>query len=98
MIILPKQHKYKKICFQKWPANFQPLPHLWHPELQSPEGCHRCGSEGLHLIGDLHLQKDRSIQVSKYSPWGTDVKPFPSLQKKMLEFLGQRRSSPPLYQ
>ena len=35
--------------------------------------------------------KYRSTQVRKYSPWGTEVKPFPLLWKKMTEFLSQRQ-------
>ena len=42
-------------------------------------------------MGDLHLKKYRSTQVRKYSPWGTEVKPFPLLWKKMTEFLSQRQ-------
>ena len=36
-------------------------------------------------------QKGRSTQVIKSSPWGTEVKPFPSLQKKVTEYLRQRQ-------
>ena len=43
------------------------------------------------LWGIYTYKKERSIQVSKYSPWGTNVKPFPSLQKKMMEFLRQKQ-------
>ena len=42
------------------------------------------------LWGIYTYKKDRHPQVSKYSPWGTKIKPFPSLQKKMTEFLRQR--------
>ena len=30
------------------------------------------------LKGIYTYKKDRNNQVSKYSPWGTEVKPFPS--------------------
>ena len=50
------------------------------------------GSEGLHLMGDTNMyKKDRSTQVIKCSPWGTEVKPFLSLQKKMAEYLRCRQ-------
>ena len=43
-------------------------------------------------LWEVHTyKKDRSTWVSKHSPWGTEVKPFPSLQKKMEEFLRQRQ-------
>ena len=43
------------------------------------------------LLGIYIYKKDRSTQVSKYSPLGSEVKPFPSLQKKITEFLRQRQ-------
>ena len=66
-------------------------PHLWHPELQSPEEHYRYGSESLHLTGIYTYKKGRSTQFSKYSPWGTEVKPFLLLQKRMMEFLRWRQ-------
>ena len=47
-----------------------------------------CTLQGIHMC-----KKDRSTQVIKFSPWGTEVEPFPSLQKKMLEFLRCRKIS-----
>ena len=44
-----------------------------------------CTLQGIHTF-----RKDRNTQVTKCSPWGTDVKPFPSLQRKMMESLLQR--------
>ena len=43
------------------------------------------------LLGIHTYKKDRNTQVIKCSPWGTEVKPFPSLQRKMMEFLMQRQ-------
>ena len=34
------------------------------------------------LCGIVMFKKDRNIQVIKCSPWGTEVKSFPSLQIK----------------
>ena len=45
-----------------------------------------CTLQGIHTY-----KKDRTTQVIKYSPWGMKVKPFLSLQKKMVEFLRQRQ-------
>ena len=37
----------------------------------------------VHTLWGIHTyKKDRSTQVIKSSPWGAEVKPFPSLQKK----------------
>ena len=54
-------------------------------------GHYRSGSEGQFLWGIHMYKKDRSTQAVKCSPWGTEVKPFPSLQKKMTEYLRQRQ-------
>ena len=32
-------------------------------------------------------KKDRDSQVNKYNPWGSEITPFPSLKKKMTEFM-----------
>ena len=38
----------------------------------------------VHMLKGTHtLRKDRSTQVSRYSLWGMEVRPFPSLRKKM---------------
>ena len=42
-------------------------------------------------MGIHTYKKDRSTQVIKCSPWGTKVKPFASLQKKMVEYLRCRQ-------
>ena len=39
------------------------------------------------LRGVDSFKKDRSSQVNKCSPWGTEITPFPSLKKKMVEFM-----------
>ena len=46
-----------------------------------------------HTLKGIHtLRKDRKTQTCRCSPWGTKVKPFPSLQKKMMEYLRQRQA------
>ena len=37
-----------------------------------------CMPKGIHTF-----RKDKSMQVSKCSPWGMEVNPFPSLKRKM---------------
>ena len=45
----------------------------------------------VHTLPGIHtFRKDRNTQAIKYSPWGTKIKPFPSLQRKMMEYLRQR--------
>ena len=46
-----------------------------------------CTLKGIHTFG-----KHRNTQMTKGSPWGTKVKPFLSLQKKMMEYLRQRQA------
>ena len=47
----------------------------------------------VHTLRGIHtFRKDRNTQMSKCSPWGTDVKPFLCLQKKMMEYLRQRQA------
>ena len=42
----------------------------------------------IYTLQGIHtFKKDWNTQVIKCSPWGMDVKLFPSLQKKMVEFL-----------
>ena len=37
----------------------------------------------VHMLKGTHtFRKDRSTQVSRCSPWGTEGRPFPSLRKK----------------
>ena len=45
-----------------------------------------CTLQGIHTY-----KKDRNAQVIKCSPWGSEVRPCPSLQKKMAEFLRCRQ-------
>ena len=46
----------------------------------------------IHTLWRIYTyKKDRSCQVSKYSPLGTEVKPFPPLQRKMMGYLKQRQ-------
>ena len=44
------------------------------------------------LKGNHTLRKDRSIQVSKCSPWGMEVRPFPSLRKKIQDYIEERQA------
>ena len=43
------------------------------------------------LWGYTLIKKGRNTQVIKCCPWETEVKPFPLLQKKMVEFLRCRQ-------
>ena len=53
-----------------------------------PRGHNRCGPQGLHPKGNSYLhEKIGSTQIIKCSPWGTEVQPYPSLKKKMVEFM-----------
>ena len=46
----------------------------------------------VHTLQGIHAyRKDRSTQVIMCSPWGTEVKAFLSLQKKMVEYLRCRQ-------
>ena len=46
----------------------------------------------VHTLWGIHTyEKDRGTQVIKCIPWGTEVKCFPSLQKKMMEYLRWRK-------
>ena len=42
----------------------------------------------VYTLRGIHThRKDRSTQIIKCSPWGTEVQPYPSLKKKMVEFM-----------
>ena len=41
-----------------------------------------CTLQGIHSY-----KKDRSTQIYQVHPWGMEVKPFSSLQRKMTEYL-----------
>ena len=44
-----------------------------------------------HTLRGIHtFRKDSRTQIIKCSPWGTEVKPYPSLKKKMVEFMRHR--------
>ena len=46
----------------------------------------------VHTLWGIHVdKKDRSTQVIKCSPQGTEVKPFLSPQRKMMEYIRQRQ-------
>ena len=47
----------------------------------------------VHTLWEIHMfKKVRNTQVIKFIPWGTKVKPFPSLQSKITEYLRQREA------
>ena len=47
----------------------------------------------VHTLWGIHTYKrDRNIQVIKCRPWGSEVKPFPSLQRKIMGDLRQRQT------
>ena len=41
--------------------------------------------------GIYTFRKDRRTQIMKWSPWGTEIQPYPSL-KKMVEFMRHRQT------
>ena len=41
---------------------------------------------------DVNIRKDRSTQISKCSSWGMEVRPFPSLRKKMCDYIEERQA------
>ena len=46
-----------------------------------------------HTLKGIHtLKKDYKSQSTKCSPWGAEVQQYPSLRKKMVEFMHQRQS------
>ena len=44
------------------------------------------------LQGIPTFSKDRNNQISKCSPWGIEVRPFPSLRKKMRDYIEERQA------
>ena len=54
----------------------------------------------VHNLKEIHMfKKDYRFQTSKCNPWGADVHPYPSLKKKMVEFMWLKASNNyPLYQ
>ena len=47
----------------------------------------------VHTLKGIHtFRKNRNTKISRCNPWGTTVKPFPSLKKKMAEYLRQRQT------
>ena len=51
----------------------------------------RCWPQSLHPIGNPYIQKRQKYTSHQMYPWGTQVQPFPSLKKKMVEFMKHRQ-------
>ena len=52
----------------------------------------------IHTLRGIHTcKKDRSSHINRYSPWGSEITPFPSLKKKMIEFVRQREATTTLF-
>ena len=49
--------------------------------------------QGIHTF-----KKVRNTQMIRCSPWGSEIKPFPSLQRKMMEYLWQKQTITTSYQ
>ena len=42
----------------------------------------------VHTLKGIHtFRKDYKLQTAKCSPWGTEVQPYQSLKKKIVEFM-----------
>ena len=47
----------------------------------------------VHTLKGIHtFRKDRNTQISRCSPWGLEVKPFPSVQKKMKDYIKEHQA------
>ena len=47
----------------------------------------------VHTLRRIHtFRRDRTTQIIKCSPWEAKVQPYPSLKKKMVEFMWHRRT------
>ena len=47
----------------------------------------------IHTLKGIHtFRKDCTTQISKCSPWGSEVRPFPSPRKKMKDYLEERQT------
>ena len=45
----------------------------------------------VHMLKGIHtFRKDWIMQISRCSPWGMGVKPFPSLRKKMKDYIEEQ--------
>ena len=47
----------------------------------------------VHTLKGIHtFRKDQTTKILKCSPWGLGVRPFPSLRKKMKEYMEERQA------
>ena len=46
----------------------------------------------VHMLKGIHTFKKDSTQVSRCSLWGLEVRPFPSLRKKMQAYIEERQN------
>ena len=46
----------------------------------------------IHTLKGIHLQKGCTIQISKCSPWGSEVRPFLSLRKRIRDYIEERQA------
>ena len=48
----------------------------------------------MYMMKDIHtFRKDKTMQISKCSPWRMGVKPFPSLRKKMKDYIEESQTT-----
>ena len=66
--------------------------HLWIFKVCPPWGHNRCGSWGLYLKWNSNIQKRLQIAKKKIRPWGTKVQPYPSLKKRIIEFMTSQQT------
>ena len=60
---------------------------LWILSCTLPEDTINVDIKGHTLKGIHTFRKDGTTQISRFSPWGMEVKPFPSLWKKMKNYI-----------
>ena len=52
----------------------------------------------VHTLKEFHtFRKDRNAQISRCSPWSMEVKPFPSLWKKMKDYIEEHQAIASLF-
>ena len=48
----------------------------------------------IQMVDGIHTyRRDQTTQVTSYSPWSRQVKPFSSLRKKIVEYVEEKKES-----
>ena len=69
----------------------------WKEVNVTPWGYNRCRSKVCTLKGIYTFWKDYKMQMTKCSPWGNVVQPYPPLKKKMIEFIRHQQTITTLF-